>query len=348
MLRDEGNHGEASGYFCFFASIMPALPLPAFIFNGDADGLISQHLLFLSGIKPGLRITGVKRDIALMAKLPADYPGDVHVLDLGFKSNASAALAYLAQARGKLTWYDHHESGDLPSSPLFTSHIHPTRGQCTGLIVNSVLNHAYDSWAAAAAFGDNVTASADAVLTRTDLAGGAREDLRNLGELLNYNAYGEIEDALFAPLDIATALEGFSDPLAFFQKSGIFAPLAAQLKQDATESDHLSPWKTQAQAQVYRVPNLPWARRYGATWMNRLIRLHPDIGLAIFQEKADGNYLVSLRAPQQGDKTIWSAATFAERFPTGGGRVQAAGINSLPANQLNDCVNAFLKEMAAK
>jgi len=324
---------------------LPAKPL-AFVFNGDADGLISQHLLYLAGKTPELRITGLKRDIALLGRLPEGYAGDVHVLDLSFKTNAEAARLFLQKSPGTLTWYDHHESGELPDSPRLKAHIHATQGQCTALIANGVLGHAYPLWAAAAAFGDNVTASAEALLQGRDLSEVDRTDLKNLGELLNYNAYGEAGDTLFQPLELAGEMEHYRDALDFYRDGDRFHRLSRQLADDARQSESLGPWKSQGQAHVYLVPNAPWARRFGATWMNRLIRAHGDQAFAIFQEKTQGGYLVSLRAPQSGPLAKWSASAFAGQYPTGGGRVQAAGINHLPQELLQTCASEFLRQLA--
>lgn len=325
---------------------MTPAPATAFLFNGDADGLIGQHLLYLSGLRPSLRITGMKRDLALLRRLPESFRGDVHVLDIGFKANAKDAEAFLARRAGSLTWYDHHESGPLLESPEFKAHIHPTRGQCTGLIVNAVLGHRYDLWAAAAAFGDNQVSSAQAVLARHALDEADTLALRQLGEWLNYNAYGEAGDALHTPLSVAQKLEAFDDPRTCFRDSGLFEGLAEQLAEDEAHASVLKPWRQQGNARVYLVPDAPWARRYGATWMNRLVQKHPDQAFAIFQERSDGNLLASLRAPQSGPFASWSAATFAERYPTGGGRVQAAGINALPAEALQACAESFLQSFA--
>lgn len=323
-------------------------PAPvAFLFNGDADGILSQHMLYLAGIQPTLRITGMKRDIALLERLPLPFSGDVHVLDISLKTNAKAAQQFLATEGGHLTWYDHHERVDIPDGPRFKTHIHPTAGQCTALIVNSVHRHAFDLWATAAAFGDNVTASAEALIRKCEISLGDRNALAELGELVNYNGYGEPEDAWISPLTMAQKLEGFENPLVFFRESGIFEGLAHQLKTDESQCTSLQPWQSQAKAAIYRVPDTAWARRFGATWMNRLIRLHPDQGFAIFQARRDGGYLVSLRSPQKGPLAHWSAAEFASRYPTGGGRVQAAGINVLPEDQLEGCASQFLKELGA-
>ena len=64
----------------------------------------------------------------------------------------------------------------------------------------------------------------------------------------------------------------------------------------------------------------------------------PDRGHAVLTEKANGNYLVSVRAPLN-NKT--GADELCMRFPTGGGRKAAAGVNDLPAELLNDFMDQF-------
>jgi hypothetical protein len=319
----------------------------AFLFNGDADGLISQHMLYLSGLRPTLRITGMKRDISLMQRLPQDFTGDVYAIDISLKTNAEAARAFLSRAGGKLTWFDHHESAEFPASNRLMTHIHGGRGQCTGLIVNGVLGHRFDAWAAAAAFGDNVNTSADAVLSRHAMTQSDREDLTRLGEWLNYNAYGEPQDALYAPASLAENMQGYADPLNFFRESGLFGPLEAQLRSDEASAKALQPWSERNGARVFRVPDAPWARRFGATLVNRLVRENPACGFAIFQARTEGGYLVSLRSPQQGPRLHWDASHFASDYPTGGGRVQAAGINALPESLFEACAERFLSELSA-
>ena len=56
--------------------------------------------------------------------------------------------------------------------------------------------------------------------------------------------------------------------------------------------------------------------------------------------KANGNYLVSVRAPLAAKR---GAATLCRQFPTGGGREAAAGINDLPKDMLDAFIAAFLK-----
>jgi hypothetical protein len=58
----------------------------------------------------------------------------------------------------------------------------------------------------------------------------------------------------------------------------------------------------------------------------------------VLTRKADGSFLVSVRAPLN-DKR--DADTLCRQFATGGGRAAAAGINELPASDLNAFIDAF-------
>lgn len=55
------------------------------VFNGDADGICALVQLRLAEPKPAELITGVKRDISLLNKLPVEAC-DVTVLDISFES----------------------------------------------------------------------------------------------------------------------------------------------------------------------------------------------------------------------------------------------------------------------
>ena len=55
-------------------------------------------------------------------------------------------------------------------------------------------------------------------------------------------------------------------------------------------------------------------------------------------EKANGNYLVSIRAPLNNKQ---GANEIVAQFPTGGGRAAAAGVNDLPAAELERFMSVF-------
>ncbi|MDP3856442.1 MAG: DHH family phosphoesterase, partial [Stagnimonas sp.] len=60
-------------------------------------------------------------------------------------------------------------------------------------------------------------------------------------------------------------------------------------------------------------------------------------------EKSTGHYLVSVRAPMHNKR---GADELCRRFPTGGGRAAAAGINDLPQQRLADFWQQFQQQYA--
>ena len=89
---------------------------------------------------------------------------------------------------------------------------------------------------------------------------------------------------------------------------------------------------------AFVLPDEPWARRVSGVYSNQLANDNPDRAHAVLTVKANGNYLVSLRAPLNNKK---GAATLCMQFPTGGGREAAAGINDLPVDMLAAFLDQF-------
>lgn len=327
----------------FTADSRPRVDAPlVFLFNGDADGMVSQHMLGMHLGPPDLRITGLKRDIKLLAKLPPIESGHLHVLDISLGQNEGDLAPLLAQEEIKITWYDHHESGEVQNHPRLFRHILQSPGSCTGSIVHAFCGRRFPLWAAISAFGDNLPVTADALAGEGSATEEEKALLRKSGQLLNYNAYGESPaDVLFAPLDLAQEMSAFTSALEFCRQSRIFSPLEKQFAMDEENFQNLKPILQTASAKVYQVPAEPWARRFSATWVNQTILKNPHQALAILYPRQDGNFMVSIRAPRGGEPAP-SAADLAAEFPTGGGRKLAAGINSLAPMDLT----RFLNRMA--
>jgi hypothetical protein len=85
-------------------------------------------------------------------------------------------------------------------------------------------------------------------------------------------------------------------------------------------------------------PDEAWARRVSGVYSNDLANDSPSRAHAVVTERADGTYLISVRAPLTNKV---GASELCRRFPTGGGREAAAGINNLPADQLDDFIEQF-------
>ena len=326
--------------------------LPArrvFAFNGDADGIVSQHLLTLLEGAPDARFTGLKRDLCLLRHLPDAPSGTrgqhVFACDINLRDNRDDLLRLLQNPATEIFWYDHHEPGDIPDHPRLVTRIVTGRGTCTGLIVHADLlrrGHRIDPcWAAMAAFGDNLPEAARALLAPLELDADAVEALREAGELLNYNAYGEdAEDVLFAPLDVAVRMEPFADAQTFIRGSGLIEPLRTQLREDEEKMGGLVPDQSRGGAALYVLPGEAFARRLGSTFANRAALADPGRAVAVLHPLRDGSFQASIRAPR-GRPGAAAASTLAEEFPSGGGRALAAGVNRLSPAEVDRFTRRF-------
>jgi hypothetical protein len=323
-------------------------------FNGDADGLIAGHLLYLAGVVPQRRITGLKRDIRLLRHLTALHqdsrassnPLDLYVCDINLADNRGDLVTLLKNPTTTVTWYDHHEPGDIPASPQLKTRIATGRGACTGLLVYADLlaqgKPADPRWAAIAAFGDNLPEAALALLAPLALSPDDLAALREAGELLNYNAYGETpEDVLYQPLAVAERMAEFIDPLAFIRESGLIEPLRQQLREDERMMGAVLPTSGCEGAAVYTLPGTGWARRVGSTFANRAVLADPARAVAVLHPLDDGHFQASIRAPR-GRPDAPTAASLASEYHSGGGRALAAGINRLQADQVEAFTRRFL------
>ena len=93
-----------------------------------------------------------------------------------------------------------------------------------------------------------------------------------------------------------------------------------------------------ARVAVFVLPDEKWARRVNGVWSNELANQYPDRAHAVILANQRGGYQVSVRAPLQ-RKT--GADELCRRFPEGGGRQAAAGINHLAEQQLADFIEQF-------
>lgn len=198
-------------------------------FNGDADGLCALQQLRLAGeLDPGVQlVSGVKRDIALLGRVKA-RPGErVTVLDIAHEQNREDVQRLLADGV-QVRYFDHHFAGELPQHPAFDAHIDTAAHVCTSLLVDTWLQGKAHRWAVVAAFGDGMAGPARALAQRHGLGAPELTALAQLGELLNYNAYGDsVADLHFDPLALAAELLPYADPLDFVQHSASFAVLRA-------------------------------------------------------------------------------------------------------------------------
>jgi single-stranded DNA-specific DHH superfamily exonuclease len=313
-----------------------------YAFNGDADGLFALQQLRLAGASAEERsaalITGVKRDIALLGRVEAGAGDHCTALDISLDVNRAGLMALLGKGV-QVRYFDHHFAGDIPQDPKLEAHIDLSPNVCTSILVDKYLGGRHRAWAVAAAFGDSLPDEGKALALAAGIADAAADRLRDLGVAVNYNAYGEtIADLHVPPAELANEMIKYEDPLAFADASAAFRKLADGYRDDMAQARRLEPLRKAPGSVVFLLPDLPWARRASGTLANDLAKAHAGSAVAIVSQRTDGGHLVSVRVPRE---ATTSAEEFCRRFPTGGGRRTAAGINNLPADAFNDFVSAF-------
>jgi hypothetical protein len=199
-------------------------------------------------------------------------------------------------------------------------------------------------WAVVAAFGDNlvnaaVGAAQPLALDHTELA-----RLHELGDCLNYNAYGEsIDDLHYHPADLYQSIAPYRDPRHFIYDEPVFNVLRTAYNEDLYRAGELTPERETDAVSVYVLPEAAWSRRINGIFGNRLAQAHPKLAHAVLVSRP-GGYVVSVRAPVEQPR---GAAAVCEQFESGGGREAAAGINFLPENELPRFVSAFEQAFSA-
>jgi hypothetical protein len=305
------------------------------VFNGDADGLCALHQLRLEEPRESVLVTGVKRDIALLARVDARAGDSATVLDVSMASNR-AALDALLERGVAVQYFDHHFAGEPPRHPGLRATIDTSPGVCTGILVDRYLEGKRRIWAVVAAFGDNLDASARTLAEPLDLDAEHLAALRALGENLAYNAYGDTEpDLIVHPATLYRTLARYADPFRLIAEEPLLSRIDESRRDDLAQASGLEPEYALDGAAVYVLPDAPWSRRVRGVFGNELANRFPDLAHAILTRDAHGGYMVSVRAPRSKPT---GADTLCRQFSSGGGRAAAAGINQLRPEELPEFV----------
>jgi len=311
------------------------------LFNGDADGILARHQFRLCHpLKDVLLVSGVKRDVELCRQIVGNAKvGSATVFDISLDSN-EAEVGHLLERGVSLNWFDHHRRGELEDGFGLNTHIDLSPKTCTSLIVHHHLGGSTLLWAIAGAFGDNLGEVAEALGLE---AGQDREKLlrlKTLGETLNYNGYGETREDLAAwPTEVAQELMDYCDPFDYLLGSAVFSKIFAQKVSDEKALGEAQILHLSTSGEVTLLPPGPASRRMSGLYSNEKVDREPDLAHAIFTHLDLGEgYRVSIRAPRNRPQ---GADDLASRFPTGGGRASAAGVNELPRNQVESFCQHF-------
>lgn len=309
------------------------------VFNGDGDGIFALHQYRLAHpVRESTLITGVKRDIKLLDQLADCSNATVTVFDVSLDSNRESLL-HLLKRDNSVTYFDHHFAGEIPVSPLLSSHINPSAEICTSLIVNDFLEGGHGSWAVCGAFGDNLFAPANVLANALGLSGKQTQQLQELGELFNYNGYGAtVDDLHFPPETLYRSIQPFSNPFEYIDTSDTLETLRSGYGEDLANAMSQAEVGDKGKNRVYMFSDTPWARRVTGVFSNAKARERKDLAHAIITSNSDGTLRISVRAPLQDRR---DADTLCKAFPTGGGRAAAAGINFLAPELLENFLQQF-------
>lgn len=313
------------------------------IFNGDADGICALQQLRLEEPRESVLVTGVKRDVLLLARVDAGPGDELTVLDISLRTNAGELGRLLAQG-ARCRYFDHHAPGEIPVHANFSAFIDTAPDICTSLIVDRYLSGRQRIWAVVAAFGDNLVKSALRTAELLGLEALDTERLRELGEGINYNAYGTtVDDLHYHPADLFETLSHYSDPRDFIDGEPVFDVLRNACFDDLACADRIAAHSVNDTGAVFILPDAGWSRRVNGVFGNRLAQAHPLRAHAVLVTK-DGGYTVSVRAPVARPE---GADALCSQFESGGGRKAAAGINVLPESELARFIAAFEQQFSA-
>jgi hypothetical protein len=308
------------------------------VFNGDADGICALLQLRKAEPRDSTLVTGVKRDINLLRQVEAQQGDRVTVLDISMDKNTDD-LQRILSCGASVLYVDHHFPGEIPNHHHLDALINENANTCTSVLVNGRLKGAHIDWAIAGAFGDNLHRTAHSIAATTAFNPDEIAALEKLGTYINYNGYGpSIDDLHFAPDDLYRRLYQAPSALAFVNDSTDFTTLAEGYQQDMQLAADLQPVQTTPTSSAFILPNAAWARRVSGVYSNDLTSQYPDRAHAVITAKPNGHYLVSVRAPLNNKQ---GAVELCRQFPTGGGRAAAAGINDLPAPDLQHFIDKF-------
>lgn len=307
------------------------------VFNGDADGICALHQLRLEQPAQATLITGRKREIALLERVQAEAGDRVTVLDISLARNRTA-LDALLQKGVRVDYFDHHQAGELPLQPGLHAIIDTTPDVCTGMLVDRFLHGRQRPWAVVAAFGDNLAKQAHALGATAGMAAPQLAVLQDLGECLNYNAYGDSdEDLIIHPRRLYERLRRYRDPWKFFSSEPVCARLRATRTTDLT-SAHLDQKRIElAVGTLILLPDTAASRRVRGAFANQLATAFPEQAHAVLTPDRQQDYTISVRAPKRRPR---GADTLCALFG-GSGRAAAAGIDHLPRTRLTEFTEAF-------
>ena len=301
--------------------------------NGDADGLCSLLQWRLHEPRISTLVAGLRRDVGLLARVHARSGDEVLVCDLPMDCNRSA-LRRLLDCGATVQYFDHHVADEVTRHPRLRATVDFSRGVCTSLLVDRVLGGRYRGWAVVGAYGKNLTTVANGLALGMGLGAQARVRLRQLGELISYNACGVDEaDATIAPAHLYEVLSRYSDPLDCLEAETVVQDLDVARQEDLSHAFALAPYWQDAHASVYMLPDTAWSRRVAGCVDKQFSVAEPQRASAVLRSKGDGRFHASVRAPLGAPENVGESLA--------GGRSAHWVVDDLPAGEVDHFIRSF-------
>jgi len=305
-------------------------------FNGDADGIISLHQYRMHYPKDSILYTGVKRDVELLRHCTKIENSKFTIFDISLLSNKVHVDIILSNGN-TIRWFDHHEPGNKELGENFEIFVNADPNCCTNILVDKYVDGLYRPWTICGAYGDNLHEQADKL--NPNFSKDSMLKLKEVGETLNYNGYGNTEsDLTIHPKDVYLDIKNYESPFEYRTKSEVYNKIFTQMKSDESELSSSEILHESETGKVILLPNTKASIRFSGIYSNKQTTDNSDKAFAILTEINEDNYRVSIRSPKNNP---YGASTLALSFPTGGGREKAAGINELPKVELKKFVEKF-------
>ena len=308
------------------------------VFNGDADGICALQQLRLAEPRDSVLVTGVKRDIGLLARVTAVAGDEVTVLDVSLDKNR-AALDRVLAAGARVRYFDHHFPGEIPRHPNFHCHVETLPDKGTSLLVDDYLGGGIGPgrW-----WGPSGTTSTPRPGAPPSPWGSAR---RHWGSFATWGSTSTTtvtgprwRTSISPPTPSTAGSRPTPIPSAFIVEDPAFTALRDGYEDDMARARAVQPALETAGHRLYVLPADPWGRRAGGVFANELAQESPSRAHALLTRLPTGGFVVSVRAPIERPD---GADVLCRQFASGGGRKAAAGINDLPKADYDRFVAAF-------
>ena len=234
-------------------------------------------------------------------------------------------------------WFDHHEPGETDLGESFSIKVDTDPNCCTNILVDKYIDGLHRPWTICGAYGDNLHEQAEKLNPCFNEM--VMLELKEIGETLNYNGYGnELSDLTVDPKEVYLDLHQYVSPFQYRKKSEIYNKIHTQMISDKAELSSSEILHDTDAGKVILLPNTKASVRYSGIYSNQQTTDDPDKAFAILTLVNEENYRVSIRSPKTNP---YGASKLALQFPTGGGREKAAGVNELPRSELNNFIEKF-------